>query len=54
MPRRHPQNIMTDRTAELETELEDTKCKLANSQALLDSVIADQNKKHKTGENGVK
>ena len=56
MPRRHPRNTMTDRTdrtSELETELEDTKCKLANSQALLQNVINDRNKKAKTGENGL-
>ena len=53
MPRRHPRNTMTDRTSELETELEDTKCKLANSQALLQNVINDQNKTAKTGENGL-
>ena len=44
---------MTDCTAELETKLEETKRKLANLKAVMESVIAD-NKKAKAGENGLK
>ena len=39
MPRRHPQNIMTNPTAELENKLEATKHKSANWNAMLESVM---------------
>ena len=45
---------MTDCIAELENELEETKCKLANLNAKLETVMyATQSKKAKTGENGL-